>query len=67
MTERTRDLVAFMAAMEPVLGLTIEETWRLQVVEFLKMAEGAAALFMDLPLDDSRDEAAAVFRPGGTS
>ena len=58
------DYEALVAAMEPLLGLKLEETWRPKVVGFVAMAAQAAELFVDLPLDDAADEAAPVFRPG---
>lgn len=64
MTERTRQLEALIAAMEPVLGLQMEAAWRPQVLDFFKMAADAADLVLDVPLDIRRDEAAAVFQPG---
>ena len=58
------DCKALVAAMEPLLGLPLEDAWRAKVVGFVAMAAQAADLFVDLPLDDAADEAAPVFRPG---
>lgn len=52
------------AAMEPLLGVPIDPQWRPRIVAFLAMAESAARLYRDLPLDEARDEAAPVFQPG---
>lgn len=59
-----REMAALMAAMEPLLGLTLHEAWRPNVLTFLLMNESAAALFIDLPYDDASDEPAPVFVPG---
>ena len=58
------DYEALVAAMEPLLGLQLEDAWRPKVVGFVAMAAQAAGLFVDLPLDEAQDEAAPVFRPG---
>ena len=57
-------LATLMAAMEPLLGLTLNEAWRPNVLGFLKMAQSAAALYIDLPYDDASDEPLPVFVPG---
>ena len=64
MTHSETELAAMVTALEPVLGLRIDAAWRPQVLSFLKMAADAAELVLDVPLDDRRDEAACVFRPG---
>ena len=59
-----REMATLMAAMEPLLGITLAEAWRPNVLAFLMMAQSAATLYIDLPYDDARDEAAPVFVPG---
>jgi hypothetical protein len=58
------DWQAYVRAMEPVVGLTVEDAWRAEVARYLAMAASNAALFADLPLDEALDEAAPVFVPG---
>lgn len=64
MTQREQDLTTLMAAMAPLLGLTIHEAWRPQVLGFLVMAANAADLYVELPLSEADDEAAPIFKPG---
>ena len=64
MTDRTQQAAQLMTVMEQVLGLTLDDDWRPQVVGFLVMAANAADLYVDLPLDEAQDEAAPIFRPG---
>jgi Protein of unknown function (DUF4089) len=63
MSARKPDYAAYVAALEPVLGVTIEDSWRANVVASVGMAATAASLFVDLPFDDAHDEQAGVFRP----
>lgn len=64
MTDRTQQAAQLMTVMEQVLGLTIDDAWRPQVLGFLVMAANAADLYVDLPLDEAHDQAAPIFRPG---
>lgn len=52
------------AAMEPLLGIPIDDAWRPAIAAFLDMAAANASLYADLPFDDVADEAAPVFYPG---
>ncbi len=58
------DWLAYVRAMEPVVGISVADAWREDVARTLAMAAAAAALFAELPLDDALDEAGPVFRPG---
>ncbi|HEV2554890.1 MAG TPA: DUF4089 domain-containing protein [Bosea sp. (in: a-proteobacteria)] len=51
-------------AMAPVLGLTITESQRLVVLQFLTIAHGMAEIVRAAPLDEASLELAPVFRPG---
>ncbi len=63
MSERKPDHAAYVAALEPLIGVVIDEAWRATVVASFGMAANAASLFVDLPFDDGHDEPANVFRP----
>ena len=54
----------YIDAVAPANSLDIPEAWKPTVALFLGMAADAAALYIDLPLDERADEAAPVFRPG---
>lgn len=58
------DWGAYIEATAPAVGLTIAEEWKPAVAAWVGTAATAAALFVDLPLDQAIDEPAAVFRPG---
>jgi hypothetical protein len=64
MKSRENDYEAVVAAMEPLLGVKLEDAWRPKIAGFVAMAAQAADLFADLPLDEAVDEQAPVFRPG---
>lgn len=51
-------------AMAPVLGLTITETQRPVVLQFLGIAHAMSQLVATAPVDDASLELAPVFRPG---
>lgn len=63
MSNAKLDYAAYVAAMEPIVGIPIDDAWRANVVMYVGMAANAANLFVDLPYDDAHDEAATVFRP----
>lgn len=63
MSVRKADYAAYVAALEPVVGIAIDDAWRANVVASVGMAATAASLFVDLPFDDAYDEQACVFRP----
>lgn len=54
---------AWVGAAAPALGLTIAPEWQDAVVLHTRLLAGAAAQFIDFPLDIAHDEAAPVFRP----
>lgn len=64
MADRPIDWMAYADTMAPVVGLNIAPEWKTSVAAFLAMAAAAAALVVDMPLDDAEDEAAPVFKPG---
>jgi hypothetical protein len=66
MSDRKPDYAAYVAALEPIIGIAIDESWRANVVTSVVMAATAASLFVDLPFDDAHDEQACVFRPEPT-
>ncbi|MBO0347327.1 DUF4089 domain-containing protein [Roseibium limicola] len=47
------DPKAYVAAMAPVIGLTIEDAWRPVVEANIAATEKAAALVMEFPLEDT--------------
>ncbi len=63
-TTTPTELEAFMDAAAPLAGLTIDPANRSAVAGSLDMAAGMARLVLSFPLDDVRDEPAAVFRAG---
>jgi hypothetical protein len=63
MSERKPDYTAYVAALVPVVGITLEDSWRANVVASVGMAATAASLFVDLPFDDAHDEQVCVFQP----
>ena len=63
MSADKRDYAAYVDAMEPIVGIPIDDAWRANVVTYVGMAANAANLFVDLPYDDAHDESAAIFRP----
>ena len=62
MSETRMDPEAVIDAMAPLLGLTIEPSYRPGIMLNLDIAVRLAALVLDFPLGDHA-EPAAVFRP----
>ena len=60
------DWQAYLEAMAPAVGLEIRDEWKLSVASYLAMAATNAALYANLPFDDATDEAAPIFKPGGS-
>ncbi len=64
MNGRKAHLATLVAAMEPLLGFALTETWRAGVIANLDLSAAAAELFATLPFDDAHDELAPIFIPG---
>lgn len=58
------DAARHLDAMAPALGLTIGETERPGVLQFLTVAHGMAKLVAMAPVADDSLDLAPVFRPG---
>ncbi len=56
------DLDAWIDAMMPVLGITLDPAFRPGVVQNLQVVLRLSALVLELPLDE-REEPAPVFEP----
>ncbi|PTM42148.1 DUF4089 domain-containing protein [Bosea sp. 124] len=58
------DAARHLDAMAPALGLTITDTQRPAVLQFLAIAHGMSEVVRAAPLDPASLELAPVFRPG---
>lgn len=56
------DFEAWIDAMAPVMGITVDPAWRAGIVQNLQVTHRLAALVLELPMDE-REEPAPVYQP----
>ena len=58
------DAEAYLDFMAPIVGLSIDEVSREEVIKLLQTAHSMASIVYSVPLDDTAIDLAPVFVPG---